>query len=365
MKKFCTLFIVFFSLSCSKPEPIDVKKLCQEVVEKFNSNKGLAYNYSLVDNNRSISGEIVAELDMNSEPFIFKNFKLHVNSEDDFELFKLGNNIHYSDNKESILSASLLRNGALLFSQKIGYNSLLLQYFILISNSDIYEPQLGEQIKESHGKIQEVIFSVPDENFKAIFWINIDKKEIDKIVAFDNEGSEIVYQISNLEWLNTFESKTFELQGSKELIEFSVGGPLIGDSLSDLVLNTYDGNQISISDYKGKILVLDFWATWCAPCVSALPKIQKLYDDYKLKGVEVIGATYKEKNDAVSFALEKGITYSIANGDVAEERLALDSTGLPIIFILDKKGSLLEYIIGDQGEKGDRFIRSVIEKELQ
>jgi peroxiredoxin len=93
--------------------------------------------------------------------------------------------------------------------------------------------------------------------------------------------------------------------------------------------------------------------------------VQKLFDDYQSKGLQVIGATYKEKKDAVSFATKKGITYPIVNGDVAEKRLALDITGIPIIFLIDRKGNLLEYIVGDQGKAGDDFIREVVEKELE
>ncbi len=82
---------------------------------------------------------------------------------------------------------------------------------------------------------------------------------------------------------------------------------LIGKPVPDFHAVDLDGNPISLQDYRGKIVLLDFWAVWCAPCIAEMPNIKKVYETYKAKGFEVIGVSldgdeiklrnYLEKND--------------------------------------------------------------------
>ncbi|MBI3008883.1 MAG: TlpA family protein disulfide reductase, partial [Candidatus Omnitrophica bacterium] len=58
---------------------------------------------------------------------------------------------------------------------------------------------------------------------------------------------------------------------------------------SDFVLKDLEGKDVKLSDFKGKVMILDFWATWCPPCRKEIPHFKELYDKYKSQGLEIIG----------------------------------------------------------------------------
>src|SRR6202007_1273589 len=62
-----------------------------------------------------------------------------------------------------------------------------------------------------------------------------------------------------------------------------------GTAFPDFTENDVNGNPLSISKYKGKVVLVDFWATWCPPCIAELPEIQKLYTTYHSQGLEIVG----------------------------------------------------------------------------
>jgi thiol-disulfide isomerase/thioredoxin len=78
-------------------------------------------------------------------------------------------------------------------------------------------------------------------------------------------------------------------------------------------LNTPDGKKISLKDFRGKIVLLNFWASWCVPCREEMPAMEKLYQEYKQKNFVVLAVAVKDrKQDAIDFVKELKITYPIA-----------------------------------------------------
>ena len=95
----------------------------------------------------------------------------------------------------------------------------------------------------------------------------------------------------------------------------------------------------TLDAYKGKVVLLDFWGTWCSPCVDKLPKVQKLYEAYKDKGLVVIGVHSKDGADNVTEFLEKrGITFPIAV-DTGKTFENYGIEAVPAYFLIDKSGA--------------------------
>lgn len=109
----------------------------------------------------------------------------------------------------------------------------------------------------------------------------------------------------------------------------------------DFALRGFDGEPIRLSDLRGKVVVLNFWSSWCGPCVEEAPLLERVSRRYADRGVVVLGANvWTEDEEARNFLLEQGITYP--NGRT-EGALAAEYglTGIPETFIIDADGTLV------------------------
>jgi len=115
----------------------------------------------------------------------------------------------------------------------------------------------------------------------------------------------------------------------------------------DFTLKTIDGQEITLSKLKGKVVLLDFWATWCGPCRESIPHLIQLYKTYRENGFEMIGISLDKGDAAVvrNFAKSMDIPYPIV---IATEEMARDYrvTSIPTTFFIDKEGKIREKIIG-------------------
>ena len=113
---------------------------------------------------------------------------------------------------------------------------------------------------------------------------------------------------------------------------------------------------ISLEELKGKVVLIDFWGTWCVPCIQAMPDIQAVYDHFKGQPVEVIGISVELQKtaDPASFVKTKGFTYPIAlNGNEVAEKYKV--AVFPSIYIIDKNGKIIhaEHSGGRENFKND------------
>ncbi len=115
----------------------------------------------------------------------------------------------------------------------------------------------------------------------------------------------------------------------------------------DFTLKTLDGQEITLSQLKGKVVLLDFWATWCGPCRESIPHLIQLYNDYREKGLELIGVDV-DKGDVETvrrFVKSMDIPYPIvvAPDDVVRSYRV---NGIPATILIDKEGNIRERITG-------------------
>jgi cytochrome c biogenesis protein CcmG/thiol:disulfide interchange protein DsbE len=117
---------------------------------------------------------------------------------------------------------------------------------------------------------------------------------------------------------------------------------------ADFKLKTLDGKEVKLSDYRGKIVIVDFWATWCPPCRKGIPDLISLQEEFK-KNLVVIGISLDQENtikDLKPFIENYKINYPVVLGD---QKVVNDYGGIsaiPTSFIIDQKGNIVDTHVG-------------------
>jgi thiol-disulfide isomerase/thioredoxin len=135
----------------------------------------------------------------------------------------------------------------------------------------------------------------------------------------------------------------------------------IDSHLPDFSVQDLQGREISSADLRGKVVLIDFWATWCQPCKKEMPGYQKLLDRYGSRGFVVIGFkfdTMMDMEDPILFAKKIGVRYPLAVADDDLKQKFGGIEGLPTTLLYDHQGILRKKVIGFEYTK-------VIESELE
>ena len=142
--------------------------------------------------------------------------------------------------------------------------------------------------------------------------------------------------------------------------------PREGFSAPDFATDLLGSHKVSLSGLHGKSVVVNVWASWCAPCRAEMPALEKVYQTYKNLGLVIIGlnTTYQDREtDAAAFVKEFGLTFPIAlDRDGAISRLYLVN-GLPSTFSIDRKGIVRSVVVG--GPMSETLIQTKVEDLLK
>ncbi|MCG6989178.1 MAG: TlpA family protein disulfide reductase [Gemmatimonadetes bacterium] len=116
----------------------------------------------------------------------------------------------------------------------------------------------------------------------------------------------------------------------------------------DFTVKTLNGGKLSLSDLRGHVVLVNFWATWCPPCRLEIPGFQRVYQDYKDKGFTVVGLSTDEQGPGVvnAFIRQNGITYPVGMATDEMRRLYGGVDALPESFLLDESGRVRKRVEG-------------------
>ena len=146
----------------------------------------------------------------------------------------------------------------------------------------------------------------------------------------------------------------------------SSASPREGFLAPDFTLDTLDGNKVALSSLRGKIVVVNIWATWCPPCRAETPALEKAYEQYKDSGVVILGVDLTSQDsvsDVTSFVQEFKLTYPILLDRDGSVGYLYQIKGLPSTFFINRAGIIRTVVVG--GPMSDTFIRSKIEALLK
>lgn len=113
-------------------------------------------------------------------------------------------------------------------------------------------------------------------------------------------------------------------------------------------LTNLTGETVSLETYRGKVLIIDFWATWCPPCVKEIPHFVELYDIYNEQGFEILGVSVDRGGPGTveKFVKKNSVNYDIAMANMEVVDAYEIYTGIPTTYIIDREGNVVEKVIG-------------------
>ena len=133
---------------------------------------------------------------------------------------------------------------------------------------------------------------------------------------------------------------SFNLSGSPR--------PEKGTLAPNFTLPGLDGKMVNLTDYKGKVVLLNIWATWCPPCVEEMPSMEKLHQELKNEDFAILAVSIDASGaiKVLPFMKKHKLTFPVLSDDRGDIKSLYWTTGIPESFILDKNGVIVEKVIG-------------------
>lgn len=183
-------------------------------------------------------------------------------------------------------------------------------------------------------KIQKVGFGLPNQEITRVLTLTGVK------INPEMDGTQFVVDAPE-----GYSVKKYELPNQPKAPRLAVGSMAPGWTLRDPTGKTY-----SLQGLKGKLVILDFWATWCGPCRQAMPTLQKLHEKYDKKGVVIIGINTWESGDPARYMKDSGFSYLLLL-DGNEVAKSYHVSGIPTLYIIGASGQVLfgEVGVGSEG----------------
>lgn len=236
----------------------------------------------------------------------------------------------------------------------------------------------------------DVVKFIPDSNVGSIFHYYFGKKDsllrrIENSLRLQMPGApapsagRVIFNARNIDTAPKADANAFQLpcpagyrpavfQGAFNNAPQNPKGFLASGSLApDWELKTPDGKTISLKSLRGKVVVMDFWSSWCGPCKMAMPGLQKVHEAFKDKPVAVFGINCRERSpagekQAMEFVRQKGLTYTqLLKGESVAD--AYKVSGIPSFYVIGPDGKVIFATSGFQPQLHE-FMKGIIEQSL-
>ena len=131
-------------------------------------------------------------------------------------------------------------------------------------------------------------------------------------------------------------------------LPFQAHGQNAPKATPPLSLKDLRGRAVRLSDYRGKVVLLNFWATWCPPCRAEVPDLIRWQREYKGQGLQVVGVTHPPTNvrEVRRFVRRFRVSYPILLGTRETKALFIEGETLPVTIVIDREGNIRERIEG-------------------
>lgn len=151
------------------------------------------------------------------------------------------------------------------------------------------------------------------------------------------------------------ESKSVEVTKSESTQNAEGKDADVQYAAPDFELTTLNGEKVILSDYQGKKVILNFWATWCPPCKAEMPHMQKFYEKYKDQGVEILAVNLTSQDKGVdkvkAFVEENGLTFPILLDEEGVVGQNYQIATIPTSYMIDTEGNIVKKVVGPMDEE--------------
>lgn len=129
-------------------------------------------------------------------------------------------------------------------------------------------------------------------------------------------------------------------------------------------LPLFTGEEVDLSSFRGQVVVVNFWASWCLSCRSEMLQFERAWQAWRQQGVAILGvATGDRRDDALAFSRQVGVTYPLGLDTDGQIAVAFRVTGLPTTYFIDREGRIARRIVGYVNEGYLRFVLSTLVQE--
>jgi len=138
-------------------------------------------------------------------------------------------------------------------------------------------------------------------------------------------------------------------------------GPQVGDLAPGFSLPDLDGERVGLADLKGRVVVLNYWATWCPPCVDEMPSLQKLHDALAEKGLSVVAVSVDERfTDIERFVGDFNLTFTILHDEGMKVSRSYQTFKYPETYIIGRDGRVKSKVVGERDWVAPSVIRDLV-----
>lgn len=130
----------------------------------------------------------------------------------------------------------------------------------------------------------------------------------------------------------------------KNRVAFAGNKPALNEMAPDFSLKNLSGKNVRLSDFKGRVVLVNFWASWCPPCKMEIPGFQKVYTAYKDRGFTIIGIAMDDVSS--SFIKDMGMTYPVVMANDKVIRDYGNISGIPTSFLVGRDGRIIKKVMG-------------------